>query len=109
MAYKISNTLKPCHVLCQNLGKTHSFTVAHPLSPTFASLSSVQPRPCAINAPLHAQTCAYEGALNSPHQSQTHHTRSIPCAYSFRIFFDLDQRFTGSGFQDSSSLLCFSQ
>jgi len=29
MAYKISNTSKPCHMLCQNLGKTQSFTAAH--------------------------------------------------------------------------------
>jgi len=29
MVYKISNTLKPCHMLCQNLGKTQSFTAAH--------------------------------------------------------------------------------
>ena len=29
MAYKISNTLKPCHKSCQNLGKTQSFTEAH--------------------------------------------------------------------------------
>ena len=29
IAYKISNTLKPCHLLCQNLGKAQSFTAAH--------------------------------------------------------------------------------
>jgi len=29
MAYKISNALKPCHMVCQNLGKTQSFTAAH--------------------------------------------------------------------------------
>jgi len=69
---------------CQNLGKT-VFHCSTPMSSlTFASQSSVQPRPCAV---LHAQTCAYKGALNSTHQwqtHQTHRTRSIPCAYSFR-------------------------
>jgi len=56
MAYKINNTLKPCHMLCQNLGKTVFHCSTPTSSPTFASQSSVQSRPCAINQGLLERT-----------------------------------------------------
>ena len=67
---------------CQKLGKTQSYTAAH--QPHHRLRVSIIRSAQATNAPLHAHTCAYKDALNSPHQSQTHpthRTRSMPCAY----------------------------
>ena len=52
-------------------------------SPIFGSHSSVQPRPPAMNDPLHALKCACASALSSP--NQTRRNRSMPWAYSFDV------------------------
>jgi len=85
MVYKSSNTLKICHLWCQNLSKTQSCTAAHqrhlrisglnhPFSPGRAQWTHrfmrIQRR-TELTAPVADKTDA-------------HRTRSIPCAYSLR-------------------------